>query len=324
MAALVVLVLLAQQPPPARLSLQHLQGDGAGACPDQAWLEANVAARLGYHPFTSEAPLQARTRFECAAGACTATLELQRGEGTPRRRLLALPDCDELAQALALSLALAIDPLRASRPPAQVDGGVTPGRAPAPLEARAVNPGASGPGDAGVPESAPAVTPPESLARWSGFAQVGAHGTAGLSPFLNGGARVAVGARVGPVSMALEARVDLPQAIGVEGGSVVNTAVMGTLAPCLHWRAFGGCLVVSVGALGASGQLGAGQAGTVWLALLGGRVSWEYPLRPWLAVVAQLTLQAPLARVRVVANDAAVWASWPVVPELGAAAKVRW
>jgi hypothetical protein len=305
-----VVLSLSQSPPPARVTLRHVPGRGATSCPDQRWLEGNVTARLGYSPFTAGAPLTADTRFECGDGGCRADLELTDPPAQTRRRTLTSADCRELAESLALTLALAIDPQHLTRAPPP----------PAPVPALPPAPQPSAP-PAAAPSAAKPAAPP--VVPIFIDATIGLVGTWGLSPFVNGGARLAVGLRRGWFGLSIEGRADLPQAVSVEGGSVSNLLLLGSVAPCFHRFGLAFCVVGSAGAIQVSGQLSAGSRASSIVAAVGGRLSWEHLFLPWVGVVVHAGVQGVVTRVTVKANERAVWVTAPIALDGGAGIVLR-
>lgn len=304
-----VLLALAQSPPSV-VTLRHSASPSAERCPDRAWLEGNVAARLGYTPFAPNSPRVATTRFDCTVSSCRAELELtdEKG-GAPRKRTLTFADCRELAESLALTLALAIDPVRASAPPpppAPTDAGV-------PLPPAVVEPPPPPSPRPEPPRVEPAPTTPTEV-----IGAVLVHGTAGVSPTISGGARVGVGIRRAWFGVTLEGRADLPASVDITGGSVHSSVLMGSVAPCFHLPVgLGFCAVGSLGALQIDGQFAQGARVSSVLALIGARVGWEHFFLSWFGVTVQATVQGVLTRTTVRANDRSLWVTAPVTGDVG-------
>src|SRR6185503_8095001 len=109
------------EPGRARAHLLYVREAGAERCPDEAQLRAQVAARLGYDPFSASAPSTISVTLRRSARGLLARIELvdRTGEVTGARSLTAPePDCVALAQAVELAVSLAVDPLRFVAPPA--------------------------------------------------------------------------------------------------------------------------------------------------------------------------------------------------------------
>lgn len=116
--------------------LSWVRGEGAGSCPDVRALEARVAERLGRNPFSDAAAqsiegsvaldkseLKAELRVRDSGGIARGAREI-RAQGT---------DCVELADAVVLAVALAIDPNAALGGPANTAAPRPPAPPPPPL-----------------------------------------------------------------------------------------------------------------------------------------------------------------------------------------------
>ena len=101
------------------VSLSYQRRPGAGACPSEAELRREVKAILGYSPFVKSA----RTSLSCVlwtdAAAQHARIQLRdrRTKKLVGQRDLSTsgPGCEQLGSAVALAIALAVDPL--AKPP---------------------------------------------------------------------------------------------------------------------------------------------------------------------------------------------------------------
>ena len=112
---------------PARVVLDYRKLAGAERCPSRAELEGQVSEILGHRPFARTAKRTVRCVLRGAEGGIGARVQLL---DTPSGRVLGVrelsgtgPGCAELGGAVALAIALAIDPLAkppARRPPAAV------------------------------------------------------------------------------------------------------------------------------------------------------------------------------------------------------------
>lgn len=111
----------AEPPPTFELSVVRLEG--AGSCPSGTAFERRVAARLGRIPFTEPAERTIETLLSRKEDAWRAEITLRDATGIVqgRREIEAVgADCEPLAEATALALALAIDPDAALGSPATV------------------------------------------------------------------------------------------------------------------------------------------------------------------------------------------------------------
>lgn len=113
LASLALLGLALGQPPEdddgsARERLR-LEWQAPSRCPSSEHVEARVAALLGERA-REGATIAAQVEVREGGRRFEATLELRSGDDPPGRRSLADRDCGELAEAVALILALAVDP----------------------------------------------------------------------------------------------------------------------------------------------------------------------------------------------------------------------
>jgi hypothetical protein len=91
----------------------------ASSCPSETRFRELVTVRLGYDPFGARSP-DARVEVELVAqsGEIRGQLVLAQDAKLKERTLIG-PRCESVAEALATTLALALDPLSAMRPPAR-------------------------------------------------------------------------------------------------------------------------------------------------------------------------------------------------------------
>lgn len=100
----------------ARLELER--ATGAERCPERAEFESTVAARLGAAPWSPTATRLVRVVFAPEGKRLVGRLELLDGAavlGVREARSGGL-DCDELAESLALAVAIALEPPAATPP----------------------------------------------------------------------------------------------------------------------------------------------------------------------------------------------------------------
>ena len=110
-----------------RAELRVERGVGAQACMNEDELRATVASRLGFDPFITSGDVIATVRLARDGRRLRAVVELVDRTGRvlgSRTLTTAAPDCDELGELVALTLAMSIDSIAieaASEPsPAQV------------------------------------------------------------------------------------------------------------------------------------------------------------------------------------------------------------
>lgn len=122
-------------PPHPRVSLKVSPRKGAHGCPSEKELQQKVAAILGYSPFRKQAPRRVTSVLSSSGSTLHARIELFDTHTHKRLGVRELsstgPACEELGQAMALAIALAIDPL-AQPPPARPAASAPPSLAKAP------------------------------------------------------------------------------------------------------------------------------------------------------------------------------------------------
>ncbi|HEY3357732.1 MAG TPA: hypothetical protein VGQ83_31050 [Polyangia bacterium] len=271
----------------ALVGLVYERGPGAAHCPGEPAIRGGVTARLGYEPFAAGAGRTVHASVAGTGRGLRARVELRDATGAvlgERELVSEQHDCTELAAAMELAIAIAIDPVTALR-----------------SEARAS-------------PAAPA-SPPLRL-----FATLGALGAFGFAPAPTAGATIAGGVRRGWTSLGLEARADLPASMAVGRGSISSWLLLAALVPCAHHRVLGACAIVAGGAQRGAGRdlVGARQATLPFLAL-GGRVALELPVRGPIFGRLHADLVVPLARGTLQVNARDVWTGTAVEGAVGGA-----
>ena len=221
-------VAAAERPRPVQLSWVRLAG--AQSCPADAPLAAEVTRRLGWEPFATDAPRLIEGVFTRDGGRWGATVFVRDATGAligSRQIDSDAPECDALADAAALVVALIIDPHARFSPKAA---------APPPP----------------VPPLPPAAAVPS--ASLDGFVRIGVRGLAlrGALPGLASGAALAVDVGRAPRwGWGIGLRV-LPEQ-RTESGDAGFGLTAGWLAGCAHahGRRFGarGCVAASGGVI---------------------------------------------------------------------------
>ena len=253
--------------------LVYQRGRGAEACPNGAALAAEVIARLGYDPFADGAARTLEVTIALEGGALSARLALgapETAQPSTHRLVSTALDCSVLHPALALAIALAIDPARALALDA----------APA-LRAPPAAPSTVAPPPVAPPPrtSAGGVAAPRP--RGHGALYAGAYAAVAAGPATTGGVDVGGGVVYRRFSIAAELRGDIPSSGGVLGGNVEVGRVLVGVVPCFRAAAFGICGLASVGVSLARGR---------------GFVVSRSAQAPFVAVGARLLAEIPLAR----------------------------
>ncbi|MBS2019705.1 MAG: hypothetical protein JST00_42980 [Deltaproteobacteria bacterium] len=287
------------------------------SCPSEEDLRRMVAKRLGYDPFRADAAVGYRVQIVKRGARVEAKIASEGGAGAAGRRELADARCDALAESVASTLAIAIDPVAASAPP-------PPPPPPPP------------PRDTSDPLPPPSSEPPPrvstSLSPSDHDAAPGADGRVRLAirgdlvAGLGLTASVAMAARLGAA-----ARFDR-FSIGGEGifGATPSSAAVTNLdridfttvgiagTPCFHSGVFEGCLVValaSVSARAVNVVRPATSGKVVFTGALRGGV--DIPLGKAVSFRANAELGAPFVRVDYVIDGQSVWTTSVVVGAVG-------
>ncbi len=309
-APLVVVVLALSAAPTARLAYEVRPG--LAGCPDEQWVRSAVSARLGRNPFDDTAATKVRARIDRGAGsALVAQVEVERADGTTGRRKLDSPtgDCLELASAVELAIALAIEPPWPSRKPPP----------PGPLNPETPRPEEKPP--VALPEPAPEVPPLPTPIEVRG--RLGLLGTAGGGPGFTGG--IALGAQVGwpRWSLGLEGRVLIPTGVSFSGGYASTFSALGSLVPCLRAAWLSGCTVATVGAFQVESTAAEVRRQTTVMVQAGARVSGDLWLHQRVALVPWLEGAVVLTRTSIVSGSSTLWVTWPVALSGGVCVEVN-
>jgi len=302
--------------PATSARLVYERDASAETCPDEAALRAAVSKRVGFDPFDEAAPRVISCRVEKIRQALRARIDIEDGAGQPanaRELVSKQADCQELAEAIALTLSIAINPLTLAAP-------TSPEPAPAPAPR-------SGPPLAATPASPPPAVsallvpaPSRSLRLRLGAR---ADAAAGLDPGLAYGATVYLGLERRELSAGLEFRVLAPSSLEVGRGSLRVWQWALLLAPCAHGGGFLGCLVGSAGMVYGRGQgFAINDQSSSPTAAAGARAGWEYPLfGEQLRLAVTLDVLAALTRTHFTLGGADAWTMPPVGATLGVGAQ---
>lgn len=283
-----------------KVKLVYLRAPEASDCADEEELRDAVKARLGFDPFSKSAPTTIEVRVDRKAEQLTSLIRIT-SDGPPLERSLSSSgkDCTEHSQAIALAVALAIDPLST---------------APAPKT----------PEPPAVVVVAPVTPEVEKRVEVQGLLQASVLGALGTEPGPTAGLAFGGGVRLARFSIWLEARADLPGSLAVESGRVRANLLAGALLPCLHLGVFRGCVLMQAGILRAEGDRLTDAKQLVFPHVaLGARLAVEWPSTGRWALVGNLDVAAPLIRTTLKVSDRTAWSSAPLSGSLGLGALVR-
>jgi hypothetical protein len=301
----------------------------AGSCPDEQALRRAVAARVGYDPFFAWATRTVVASLTRRNQAFVATVDLvdEGGVSHGARELRAEGDCGELLDAVALAIAIAIDPQSLTRPatPAPTTA-PTQDEPPAPPPSPAVvvaapQPTADAPAS---PAAAPASS--EGAAPWSFDVSAGLAGSVGFAPGPSAGLALGADARWRWLSLGLEGRIDAPASTSAgssagssNSGTVSSWLVLGAVVPCAHLASFFGCALVQAGSAQTSGNgvPDPRSQSLPWLAA-GGRLGMLVGFTDDLRLRLHADVVANLDPMTLQLYGGNVWPAPPVAASLGA------
>lgn len=267
---------------PRSTHLVYVRAASADQCADERGVRAAVARRLGYDPFVTYAQITIVVEVRAAAApGYEADIHVVEGDGVEagtRKLTSAGPGCQEIVDALALSLSIIVDPVGALRapspPPTAAQELPAPALPPPPSVESPSSPSVEPPS---TPSPAPAAQP--ALTGRSVAVGLSLFASVAEAPAVSGGLLGFARVRTGAWSLGLEVRADLPASHTVNAAeSVESHTVTGWLVPCGHvWR-FEGCALVGAGAIFATGSVATpgSDAGFTWG--FGGRVGAAFPL----------------------------------------------
>ncbi|MBI5482810.1 MAG: hypothetical protein HY906_28400 [Deltaproteobacteria bacterium] len=272
-------------------------------------------ARLGRDPFRDSAPRLIRVAITRAGAGLQARIVTLEPSGTVSGvRSLGSPrsDCAELAAAVGLALAIAIDPLAASGRPPETWDEPAPASQPATAPAapdRASAPAAAEPRADGTTTVHLAPRPPAAAPeRLFWFASGGALVALGSAPGVTAGLVVQVGVRRGGFSFAVEGRGDFPREASAGDGGVYASLGLALVVPCYRFSRFAACGLLAGGGLrGSAHNLGEAHQELTAFAAAGARLAAEFAVgrRFWLSI--QTDLLAPLTPTSIQVDGASVW-----------------
>ncbi|HTB77270.1 MAG TPA: hypothetical protein VK762_28695 [Polyangiaceae bacterium] len=313
--------------------LVYSRAPGAESCPDEAMLRRSVAARVGYDPFfpwakrTVVANLARRSRDFVAI----VSLVDEQGVAHGDRELRTSGDCAELLDAMALAIAIAIDPEILTRPAPSsplADGSEPSGVAHGVVGEPVAPPAAVTPSVFVSPArpDVPTSSQPPPATRPANFeATLGALVSSGSAPDLAAGLSAGAQVRWRHVSVGVEGQVEAPASRSVQGGGDVSAwPVLGAIVPCAYFGAFLACAVAQGGALRVSSG-GVPDQRATWTALwqAGARAGVLIPVGEKVSLRVRSDLLVNLDRARLGLRGAPVWTAPSLDGSLGIDAVVR-
>ena len=270
-----------------------------------------VGRFLGYDPFRDSAEQTVSAHLGPGRRGLEAVIELHDAAGLERGARRIAPgqkDCAQLAEAVALAMAIAIDPLvleRAARPKVQ--------RTPTVPRAGVAMPPGNSRATPTQPEAAPVRAP------IAGRIGISGHGAFGVAPAATAGFDLLAGLRRGRFSAGLGARLDLPAYRDVDGGRISAWAALGQGLACVHAGSVAACAMGAGGVLRVDGhEFHDARGKTRPWAGAGGRLAVEFPLAGRLALQAYGDLLFAFTRTALLVDDHPLWETPAVSAAVGA------
>jgi len=279
-------------------------------CPDEESFRNQVAARLGYDVFSGGGE-EVSVTLSARAGRIRGRAVVTRaGQATPGVRELEAPpeECSSLVSALAIAVAIALDPVhsmapvvRAAPPPVAASVPEAPPVSPAPP----VRP---------PPLSPPAPTSARKALTISGVGDVLA--TVGETPGPTLGGELGVALRYGLLVAEARVRVDsmvTPTTVP-SGDRLVATVYSLVVSPCAQAGPWRGCVVGRVGLFeGDDPDIANAPLGTSGFASVGLEAGYVLAIVHQLRIRGLVMVEAPLVRTSLNVGGSRQWLAGPVM-----------
>jgi hypothetical protein len=309
----------------------------AESCPDEDALRRAVAARVGYDAFFPWAKRTIVARISRSDGAFVASVDLvdERGIRHGGHQLRTESECSDLLDAVALAVAIAIDPQLLLARPAPIESAsqVTPAP-PQPMDVPSPVTSAAPPVPPADVQPAPVLPGPTRAPPVVFEGSLGVTASIGVTPAPAVGGTLGGAIRWRPLRRGLPAMLQL--SLGLEGfvagstdaarggGSISSVPVLATLVPCLHVGPVFACPLAQAGTVFIAGEgvTGAQSATSRWWAV-GGRVGGSLRLTDRLDLRLRVDVLRDLSLAAVQFNDQPQWTAPPVAGALGVDAVVR-
>ena len=310
--------------PTARLVM--VQEAALTGCVDEAELARMVVARLSYDPFSMSADATLLVRVAQQKTALTGSVEVvdeQRVSRGTREIAIASGRCDELLEALSLSISIAIDPQAAMAATARADE-PPPAVASTPPEPTATPPATPEP-----PMTSPATTPVVDARRAPNGLQCGTEveregqassgavyglgvegiSMVGVAPTSAFGAGLEARRKSGRWRLGVGARlVTGSGGVGHDAELRTNVAA-GQVTGCFEPGAFAYCALALVGATWARANVELPRTDSAVFAAFGARVGMTAPLSGAWAFLAHAELVGVPAPVRAKVDEQTIWSA---------------
>lgn len=304
----------AEPQPTARFT--YLRTDSASSCPDEETMRRGVAARLGREPFDTKADRALTVRLEAAESGYRADISVQDAEGNEvGKRSLSTDreDCAELASAMQLAIAIAIDPMHSMPKPAPQPAAEPPALvAPALAQAPSLH--------LGPPLPPP---PPGTKEQASRHLGAGLLLAASTEPNPSIGLTLHYAHRSEHSAWAIEGRIDNPSEVSAMTGQVQTSLWAGSFLMCLRPQAFDLCGVASLGRIWGRGSGYEESASFQTLYAAGGvRLARLFSVQGNFGIQVSTDLLGRLNTTTLLVDNEEVWSSSRM--EFGIGARALW
>ena len=291
-----------------------------GNCPTEPELKQAVARRLGRSPFTPDAPRHMAAVIWSENDELHGRLRLYDNaeKMTGERNVSTRGTCAELAESLALAIAIAIDPLAQPTKRRLSPSPYPPPTDTAPSLGSPDNPVKKKSETASVRASSRRAPSPPKLT-----IAVGAFGDIGTAPGVAWGIDGGLGAKWTHTAIALSFRYGFRSSDALNPGKVSVGTADAHLTACYHYVSLMGCAVVTAGAMRGQGE-GLSDAKTVYLPIIlaGARIGIEHVVwrRAFIRIYAELSGAITHNELREDGTEAVLFETGPLIIAWGFAA----
>jgi hypothetical protein len=310
---------------PVSIALGYDTSHAETSCPDEASFRNLVAARLGYDPFAPQAPDRVDIEIIKNGNQLRGHASVQHA-GTSisgGREIIGQPhECEALAAALATTVAIALDPVRAMSPTEALPP-LPPAilRSPPPPVTSVPTPQS----EAAPVRETPRASPPPAE-RLKLFGTAAGVASVAAAPSVTLGGEVGVGLSIRAFSLELMGRAEAtPGATRVPSGDELEVTIFSAaVVPCANLSGFHACAFGRIGALqGYAPDVTVPTIQTSVFASAGVRAGYTVDLTRILSLRGDLEVGFPIVRTSLQIDGAPVWNASPVVGALSLGVVVR-
>lgn len=320
----------------AKLQFEGIAGDGR--CSTDLALREEVAAKLGYDPFAPTASRVVEATIHQGGGELQGRVQIAQASGKNAGRSLhaKYSECEALLGAMALTIAMALDPVAAMHdpktsapalppaelPPAELPPLEHPTLAPIPTALAALPQTVPQATSRLLPERPPSVEPPGP--RYGILRIPVGIAVAGGSPAPAALIGIEAGLRRDAWSAFVGGRLVLPSSHSIGSGSVSASLVLASIGACGHLHVLSLCATGYFGSLqGEAHDIEVPEAKSTFFASAGLRALVDIPLGKTLFIGPWAEAAATLTRTRLLLRGAPVWSTEPLALNAGLMASIK-